>query len=711
MKNMTHTRILKKIVFALTMIVAFVATAQSHNNATSLHFFKGKWITTPDFENKPKLDVFHREPNKKRRDELLKLSKDLQNQHILFRKNFELSSLPSSAKLFFTADDYAKIYINGNFVAQGPAAGYPHYYFYHEIDISKFLKKGKNTIAVHTYYQGLINRVWVSGDYRHGFLADIVADNKTILQTDTTWKFAKHTAFSDAKHQIGYHTQFSERYNASSKEVGFQNQEFDHSQWQNARLIANPDYSLAPSPLPVLQIEHIKPVIVKRTAKNKIFIDFGGMYVGYFSMSAKGKKGDEIQMRFAQELNNDGSVRYKLRANCDYREYFVLSGNLDTLNQFDSKSFRYVELVLPENSDIKIDEKSFTLIARHMPFELKAKNKYANNPKAKQVWDLCVRSLQYGTQEQIQDCMEREKGYYLGDGTYTILTYALLTKNYAPMLKLIDDFLRTSFIDGGLVTCANCSFMQEIAEYPMYMYLLLPVLAEREQDREFIRARLPQFKAILDHYKKTYGQKNGLLANLDKWCVVEWPKNWRDGYDYKNEDMHNVMNAWYIGAIKAYNKTARMLGEDQYEGEKQLIQAFYNTFYDSQKKLFKDGATSSHISFPGNVYPYFMGLYPNEECKKNILEMIKRDRLSKVMLFASFPTLAALQRDGENELMLSLLTDDKTWMNMIKDGATATFEGWHKSAKWNTSLFHLALTYAAAFMVDDYNVGKALDLR
>ena len=156
------------------------------------------------------------------------------------------------------------------------------------------------------------------------------------------------------------------------------------------------------------------------------------------------------------------------------------------------------------------------------------------------------------------------------------------------------------------------------------MYLLLPVLAEREQDREFIRARLPQFKAILDHYKKTYGQKNGLLANLDKWCVVEWPKNWRDGYDYKNEDMHNVMNAWYIGAIKAYNKTARMLGEDQYEGEKQLIQAFYNTFYDSQKKLFKDGATSSHISFPGNVYPYFMGLYPNEECKKNIHRSLRQ---------------------------------------------------------------------------------------
>ncbi|MFR6033704.1 MAG: hypothetical protein ACLUKN_11330 [Bacilli bacterium] len=51
--------------------------------------------------------------------------------------------------------------------------------------------------------------------------------------------------------------------------------------------------------------------------------------------------------------------------------------------------------------------------------------------------------------------------------------------------------------------------------------------------------------------------------------VVEWP-NWRDGYDVDIAEgkicktMHNVINAWYIGAIKCYNKTARKLGEPEY---------------------------------------------------------------------------------------------------------------------------------------------------
>ena len=43
----------------------------------------------------------------------------------------------------------------------------------------------------------------------------------------------------------------------------------------------------------------------------------------------------------------------------------------------------------------------------------------------------------------------------------------------------------------------------------------------------------------------------------------------------------------------------------------------------------------------------------------------------------------------ENTLrFLELATNDNAWMNMIKEGATTTFEAWGKDQKWNTSLFH-----------------------
>ena len=38
---------------------------------------------------------------------------------------------------------------------------------------------------------------------------------------------------------------------------------------------------------------------------------------------------------------------------------------------------------------------------------------------------------------------------------------------------------------------------------------------------------------------------------------------------------------------------------------------------------------------------------------------------------------------------------------MLREGATTTFEGWGKDAKWNTSLFHLTLSYAVLFLMEE----------
>ena len=40
------------------------------------------------------------------------------------------------------------------------------------------------------------------------------------------------------------------------------------------------------------------------------------------------------------------------------------------------------------------------------------------------------------------------------------------------------------------------------------------------------------------------------------------------------------------------------------------------------------------------------------------------------------------------DLCVELATDGGAWLNMIKEGATMTFEAWGKDQKWNTSLCH-----------------------
>jgi hypothetical protein len=426
--------------------------------------FKGKWITSAEFAPLQPVNVFHREMQPP-----VEVKGAIENRHILFRKKFPVDTVKKSssrAYIYITADDYYKLYINGAFITQGPCPGYPFHYYYNSIDVTSFLEPGDNILAVHTYYQGLINRVWISGDNRHGLLLDMEIDGETILQSDESFLYREHSGFS-VMGKAGYNTQFTERYDSSAEEKGFEMSGFNDSKWDHALLKENTDYIVSPQPTCQLEFEKIAPVSLLKTSRGYI-ADFGSVYVGYVSLSAKGKKGEGITVLQGQELNDDGSVRFDMRANCKYEEEWILSGGKDTLDQFDYKSFRYVELVVPEGCDIY--RETFCIHARHYPFKAKASCN-VKDPRLQAVWKLCLNSLRYGVQEVVQDCMDREKAQYLGDGLYSSFSQGIVTKDFSIFEKLIFDALRGSFITPTLMSCFPCSFMQEHADYP----LLLPM--------------------------------------------------------------------------------------------------------------------------------------------------------------------------------------------------------------------------------------------
>jgi hypothetical protein len=660
------------------------------------------WITHPDMASLEPLSLFARQLD---RGKIKIADKQFRNRHYLFRKSFNLSNL-SPAILRITADDYYKLYINGEFVAMGPAAGTLDCTYFNEIDVSKYLKLGCNTIAVHTYYQGLINRVWVSGDNRHGLYLELERDGKKILKSDETFKVARHFGFTSMG-IVGYDTQFMEWYNSGAPEVGFEKPSFDDKNWVNA--VFHPhgeDYKLVKQPSKMVVTEDIKPVEIKRLDNGVLRIDFGGVYVGMLKFASRGKRLSHVLILCGQELNLDGSVRHKLRANCNYVEKMVLSGSeRDVLNQFDYKSFRYAEL-RPQRG-VAIEEDSIVLVARHQPFELKAKPNFSD-PVLKPVWDLCVDTFRYGVQEQIMDCMEREKGYYLGDGCYTMFSYCLLTKDWIQARKFFEDFLRTKKIDRGLVTCANCSFMQEIAEYPLMMILFAHWYLEESGDEEFIKKHFSDFADIIDVYRERYAREDGLLTNLDKWCVVEWPKNFQDGYDADVregkvcKDVHNAINAWYIISIRSLNAIAKRLNIKPYADVEALEKTFRRVFWDSERHLFVDREGSKHISMPGNVYAMFARLSPPEDkyAHKEFLRLAKNKGFSAISLFQFVPLFMYLHETGEKEVLHDFLVSPDAWLRSLREGATRTFEGWGRDTKWNTSLFHLTMASVVMFLTD-----------
>ena len=251
---------------------------------TPPHRFQGRWITTREFCDLSPLDLFHRQLS-----DAPTADPALQNRHILFRKRFVCPTVPEQATLYLSADDHYILLLNGRRIAEGPAPSYHFAYCYNEIDLTPYLVQGENVLAIHTLYQGLINRVWQSGDRRHGLILDLEMDGALVLSSDESFLAALHTGYR-AIGTVGYATGFLEEYDSRSPEVGFEAPEFDDSRWENACLSRVADHTLVPQTTALTVSERIEPV-KSHTEGNRVILDFGSTYAGYLRLSALGKSG------------------------------------------------------------------------------------------------------------------------------------------------------------------------------------------------------------------------------------------------------------------------------------------------------------------------------------------------------------------------------------------------------------------------------------
>lgn len=107
------------------------------------------------------------------------------DRRIHFRREFELDSVPEQVMINVTADARYTLYVNGQWVAHGPARGVQSAWPYDEIDIAAFLRRGKNVIAALLYSYGSSNYTYIFEGI-HGFLLAGKV-NGINLGTDRSW--------------------------------------------------------------------------------------------------------------------------------------------------------------------------------------------------------------------------------------------------------------------------------------------------------------------------------------------------------------------------------------------------------------------------------------------------------------------------------------------------------------------------------------------
>jgi hypothetical protein len=651
--------------------------------------FEGaQWLRDPAFEGVPVRDLYHREKDKEEwKDRDLSGPK---NVHTLFRKEITLRAKPKSALLAITGDDYYKFYINGYRVVQGPESGYPFAHPYYWLDVAEFLDAGTNALASHAYYQGLLNRVWNSADNRSGFMLSLdvtYEDGGTErFVSDDAWKCFALQAFPSGD-TIGYQTQFAENIDMRLMPVGWNTAGFDDGGW-NAPLIGAQDHVFTRQITPPLQITKTAPVVVRKVSEGRYFYDFGAEVVGCTRIRIQGPAGHVITVLHGEELDATGGVRWDMRANCKYQERPILSGNPDLIAFYDYRAFRYVEILdAPAEPEVWVD-------VRHHPFDPARVSFRSSDRSLEQIWDLCRNGVVMGSQGGFLDCPSREKGQYLGDAVISARSHLWLTGDPSLTQKTLWDFALSARIHPGLMAVAPGSFMQEIAEYSLQYPLLLREYYRHTGNVEVVRSHVDETFEGLFAYFEAHENADGLIEGMtEKWVLVDWPQNLRDDYDYDYaaDKANAVLNGFYYGALRAAAELMRALGREDgpYDARADRVaQGFAKSLVNPETGLYVDAPGSKHSSLHANAVPLCFGLSQGADPAR-ILGLVKERRLNCGVYIASY-VIEACFRNGAADLGYDLLTstDEHSWNEMLRAGATACMEAWGPEQKWNTSWCH-----------------------
>lgn len=657
--------------------------------------FAPTWFTIKEFEHVSPIEVYHKEQE----DKMIN-NNGMTNLHVLARADF-VAQKGMRCVLRISADDYYKLYINGEFVTQGPAPAYPNHYYYNELDISEYLQEGKNVFAVHLYYQGLVNRVWNSGDNRLGIGTQIFCEDSS---KELLWRYRISEAYSGDT--TGYETQFLENFDSRKWNVNWKELSYEEQGFTPMVVAKWADYSFKKQPTKqIIQYKRLPSKIEKR--KNCWLLDMGEEITGTLYIRAKGKAGDMVEILCGEELtgnSDDGSfhVRYEMRCNCEYKEEWILAEGESILEQFDYKAFRYVELIFADTTQIE----EVWAAVRHYPMEEVVKLS-SSKKELEDIFRICKNGVKYGTQEAYLDCPSREKGQYLGDSIVTAHSQVYLTGSTEMLRKCIEQFAQTSKVCQGLLAVAPGAFMQEIADFSLLWSQLLLLDYKFTADSSFLEKYYLVAKGILSHFSQ-YEREDGLLCKVaDKWNLVDWPENLRDGYDFTlsrpivADGCHNVVNALYIGAMKTLTEIEDILKLPHTVTWENYLSAFYNVFYNQQTKLFVDSEGSTHSAVHSNVYPLYFGLVAKEQ-EENIVDFLEKKGLC-CGVFLSYFFLKGIAKAGKYDVVYKLLVNETEhgWINMLREGATTCYEAWGREQKWNTSLCHPWASAPIPVMIED----------
>ena len=469
------------------------------------------------------------------------IESDTPNQWLAFRKDFNLDVVPGSAVARIAVDSKYWLWINGEPVVfegelkRGPN---PHDSYFDVVDLTPYLRKGENKIALLLWYFGKDGFSHLgSGKAQMWFDCPDIG-----VKSDESWLSRTLTAYGKANCP-------EPNYRLSESSISFDARE-DIGDWQSGDLDG-----FAPS----MAIESTLGKLYRRPIP--FWKDFGIKEAAF--ETRPGEECDTVIARLPHNMqmtpiltvvSDKGGRRIlietdhaKVGAECLRAEYITKAGT----QEYESLGWlNGMKIILTVQHGAKVTGIKY----RETGYDTSPDGHFeCDDPFYNKFWEKGLRTIYVNARDNFFDCPERERGQWWGD-IVPILGECFYT--YSPSLHLLvrkgirelcdwqrpDDIL-FSPIPGNYGVELPCQMLAAVGRYGFWTYYM------NTGDKATIEYVYPAVRRYLATY---HVGSDGLL----EWHDGDW--NWGDWGS--NRDMRLLQSMWYCLALQSASDMADLLG-------------------------------------------------------------------------------------------------------------------------------------------------------
>ncbi|MCQ2238877.1 MAG: alpha-L-rhamnosidase N-terminal domain-containing protein [Bacteroidaceae bacterium] len=632
-----------------------------------------------------------------------------------FRKDINLNAQPSQFKVYVSADQRYKLYVNGHLASLGPARNDSKHWNYETVDLAPYLKSGKNVVAAQVWSEGRFKPV-PNATIQVGFILMGEGDSK-VLHTDGTWKCIQDPSYTPLRQSVpGYYALGAgEGVDMNQYIADWMDPDNTLEGWKDAKPYAmgapHDDSSgtgvysghpLVPSTLPQVERTYQRLNTVRKDGgiklpkgfpaqqgeitvpahqKVDILLDQNYLTNGFFTLNMSKGAQAKVKIQYAESLYTGENGNKKGNRNEVEGKRFVGRFDEITSNGKDNQSFttldwrtwRYVNLhIETQDEPLVLNDVYGTFVG--YPFQLKAKLD-TDNQELQKMMEIGWRTARLCAIETYTDCPFYEQLQYLGDTRIQALVSLYNTGDD----RLMKNYLRQADMsrnaEGITMGRAPSELPQYITPYALHYIYALHDYMMYGADQDFVFDLVPGAEQIL-HYFSRYTLPDGRVSGLPGWNFTDWcyNKGWQMGVPQPaaNDGGTSILDLQLLYAYQMLGDMEQRQGNafmaKQYADKAaQLTNAINKAYWVESKGLYANNTDKNQFSQHAQALAILCGLADGSKALDMANKMLTDETLDYCTVYFKFYLHQALTKVGLGDDYLKWLD---IWRENISMGLT-----------------------------------------